>query len=334
MTTNVRVTIGSLLLAALCCAAATCGTSPVAPRSDPTVTLTAVRISGPSSLAPGATGQFTAIAEYSDGSKVDVTSNAVWSSSAAGVIAFASGTPGGAMAVGRGEATVTAARVRISLPMNVVVLEPGTYRLSGLITDEGEPLRSAAVEITAGTGTGLQTTSDQLGRYAVYGVAGGVDVRVSAPGFSPVITPTEVGGNTVVDFSLRSLVAPPDIRGEWILTVTASSACSARLPEAARERRYAVDITQDGSRVHLRGSNLFLDGRITGTVLAIPMEGDSGIFEAIAGIGTLGIEGIMTAVMQEQEIRGTLDGSISIYGASVATCRDQRIEFVLRRSAR
>ena len=64
------------------------------------------------------------------------------------------------------------------------------------------------------------------------------------------------------------------------------------------------------------------------------MEGDYGIFEGIAGIGTLGIDGTVTAQIQDQEIRGTLDGQFTIYGASPATCRDRAHEFVLRRSER
>ena len=52
-----------------------------APTPRPDVTLTAVRIEGPASVAEGGTVQLKAVAAYSDGSSRDVSTQASWSSS-------------------------------------------------------------------------------------------------------------------------------------------------------------------------------------------------------------------------------------------------------------
>ena len=70
---------------------ATCDKSPLTPVPVPTPTptvarpasvpaVTGVRAIGPSSVAPGATAQFTAIADFSDGTSRDVTAEATWRS--------------------------------------------------------------------------------------------------------------------------------------------------------------------------------------------------------------------------------------------------------------
>ena len=52
--------------------------SPTSP-STSQVTLLGIRVSGPATVAPGETAQYTATAEYSDGSSKDVTAGALWS---------------------------------------------------------------------------------------------------------------------------------------------------------------------------------------------------------------------------------------------------------------
>jgi len=215
------------------------------------------------------------------------------------------------------------------------VLEPGTYRLSGTVSDGLGTVPNASVEVVAGIGNGLQTVTDPLGRYALYGAAGSVDVRVTADGFNLQTVAVVVNEHAVADVILQPVAASTDVAGAWTLTFTASSSCSARLPAEARQRQFEVDVIQHGVRAELHIPSLwitgFLDGRLTGSSLGISMEGDYGIFQALAGVGTLEIDGIVTASVQDQEIRGLLDGAFTILDASHTPCRDRAHEFVMRR---
>lgn len=341
MTIPLRATVSLFSLAVLIGAASSCGNSPAEPgavTSPPAPTI--LRISGPSSLALGGTAQFTAVAEFSDGHKEDVTSTAAWRSSAADVLAFSPGSAGRATGTGPGEAVVDARFGTISsgIGLTALVLEPGTYRLSGVITGEFGAIEGATVEIASGTGTGRRATTNPSGQYAVYGVAGAVDVNVSASGFTPLRAAAIVSGNSAADFSLHSLVPPANLAGAWTMTFKAASACSGQLPESARERSFTVDVTESVSRIRLnfRNGSGYMDGQITTTSLIIPMEGDYGIFEGIAGIGSLAIQGNVTAALHDDDMRGVFSGSFTIYGkgATPATCVDPAHEFILQRLAR
>jgi hypothetical protein len=338
MTRRLRTTV-AFLVVGLAGTAWGCSKTPVSPDPPSKATVKAVRISGPASIGPGATGQFTAVAEYSDGTSGDVTATTAWATSESAILFFPPGSSGRATAIRRGEADITAAIGGQGSGVHVMVLEPGTYRLSGTVNDGVGTVSNAAVEVVAGIGNGLQTVTDPLGRYALYGVAGTVDVRVTADGFNQQTVPVAVSENAIADVSLRPVAASIDLAGAWALTFTASAVCSAQLPAIARERQFAIDVIQRGVRVelHIAGLAGFLDGRLTGTSLGISMEGDNGIFQAIPGPATLGIDGIVVASLQDQdqEFRGTLNGAFSIYGGangpSVITCRDRGHQFVMRR---
>ena len=84
------------------------GTKPV---TISAATVTSVVVSpSPQSIAKGTTTQFTATATYSDGSVVDVTNSAVWSSSNSAVagVDTSSTTGGTSQAIGMGSATISA----------------------------------------------------------------------------------------------------------------------------------------------------------------------------------------------------------------------------------
>lgn len=190
--------------------------------------LTAIRLSGPTTLAPGATGQFTAIAERSDGSSEDVTATASWHIGWSGPDHNHTGPnvlrlvgPGTVQGVALGEASVnvqipsqsysppTSPIVHEHVQLSVLVLEPGTFRISGTVTSAGVP-ESAAIEIVTGTGSGLRTTTSNnfgmVGQYALYGAAGNVELRASASGFDQQIRRLVVTDNTSSDFYLNPVV--------------------------------------------------------------------------------------------------------------------------------
>ena len=178
-------------------------------KTGPSKVLSSLTISGPSSIAPGATGTFIATARFSDGTSADYTSNVGWSSTNLDVL-----TPGaGGHAIGHdvGEAVITATdRLgKTSASANVMVVPAGTFRLTGRVLSGGTPLAGATVSITSGTGTGATTTTDSDGQFRLYGVAGIVQVQVVDLKYNPLQQAVTVTDQTVADFMLTPASTPP-----------------------------------------------------------------------------------------------------------------------------
>jgi len=176
----------------------------------PSKVLSSLAISGPASIAPGATGTFVATARFTDGTSADYTNNVGWSSSNLDVL-----TPdAGGHAVGHtlGEAVIKAADrlATISASANVMVVPTGTFRLAGRVLDGRTPLAGATVSITSGTGTGTTVTTDSDGQYRLYGVAGTVQVQVVDANYNRLQQSVTVTDQTVADFTLtRASTLPP-----------------------------------------------------------------------------------------------------------------------------
>jgi hypothetical protein len=351
-----RTSIYTGIMAAMAAFLLACGKTPTQPEpvqkpSPPT--LTAIRLTGPTALAPGATGQFSAIAEHSDGSSEDVTATASWSILWTGPDRDHTG-PNVLSIIGAGTVQALAqgeASVRVQIPFQgsspattptlpVLVLEPGTYRISGTVTSAGLP-ESAAIEIVSGRGIGLRTTSNSLGgvgRYALYGAAGNVELRVSADGFDQQIRRIVVTDNMTSDFDLGPLVTPTDVSGSWVVTLSASPSCRAMLPEIGWEREFDVSITQQGTRLSFtRTSPTFYEsctighspgteeGRIFGQTLSSLITGDTYgsdysypcLFDRLSATEWLGISGFVQGAVAGSVIRGTLDttqgGAFDLY---------------------
>jgi hypothetical protein len=320
-----------------------CGKTPTQPgpiQKSPSqpAAITAIRIGGPVRIAPGATGQFTAIAQRSDGSSEDVTATVTWFAFplSTNVLRFVG--PGMAQAgMTPGEARVEAQLIlvnaqpssRVSQDLTVLVLEPGTFRISGTVTETGGAPLSAAIEIVSGTGTGLRTTTAR-GQYALYGVAGDVQLRAFADGFEPQIHRTVVTDQTTNDFDLKPLVTPTDISGSWILTLRASPTCRPNLPEVAWDRQFDAGITQQGTQFHITLTSPTTDdnggpqarlGRIFGPALSFLIEGneDEGTYiypdlvDRLSPTQWLAIIGTVQATVTGSEIRATLDGNLDYY---------------------
>jgi hypothetical protein len=145
----------------------------------------------------------------------DVTATALWSPTPNRTwlpLRFTSS--GEATASSRGEVLVAAAVENKVGSLTVFVLEPGTFKLSGVLSEAGKKtLTDATVEVLTGTGQGL-TSSTAQGRYALYGVGGAIRLRWSARGFSPEIHEVLVSGESIShDFALPPLRAPANVSG-------------------------------------------------------------------------------------------------------------------------
>jgi hypothetical protein len=211
-------------------------------------TVTSLTISGPARVAPGATEQFTATARYSDGTTGDVTSRASWFVFPTTILQHLGG--GSFRGVAVGEASVSAfLSPRGSSGLQVLVLQPDTFKLSGTVRDTSGTLENILVEVISGTGAGLKTKSDPGGRYALYGVAGSVQLRASAPGYDTQEATVAVNNNATRDFSLTTSSQSSNVAGNWTLALKTSSACSAAWPQVAREREIPTTISQQGTRL-------------------------------------------------------------------------------------
>jgi hypothetical protein len=168
--------------------AAGCGkSSPTGPTVGPP-TVTAVTITGNAALtAPGQTSQLTLEGTLSDGSKKDVTSTVLWSSSNRNVVSVTAA--GLAMAVDFGQASVqgsSMAAAKSSPNFVMTVLPAGTYILSGRVTEGGNlPVADVRVETIGGPMTGRAVMTDASVSYAFNGVSGVVQVRPTKDGYQP-----------------------------------------------------------------------------------------------------------------------------------------------------
>lgn len=304
-------------------------------------------ITGPPQVAPGTTAQFTATARYSDGSSEDVTSRVSWRSSKPNVLQISNGT---AQGISRGEAAITVLLTRASKSTSVIVLEFGLYRLAGRLSESGGRVAGAQVEVISGTGTGLQTTSDVNGSYALYGVAGPIRLRLSAVGFEERLQDVTVSSHTQQDYELKLLFPSLDVSGAWKLTLKASPQCSGTLPEATREREFTVTITQTESRLVLNPSSPTLnrqyaiDGKIYSDVVIVNLwyddyYGDYSLLDRVSPTDWVGIRGVLQGTAHASSIEGSFTGAFDYYlttanmtfpGQRTFTCAADPA-FVLRR---
>ena len=127
---------------------------------SPPAVFTSISLTGPAEVAPGNTAQFTLTAAYSDNSTTDVTSSASWS--AQGLAPLRSLGSGRYEAVAAGEGRVLASYNGRSASKPVMVLPPGTFKLSGSIT---------ALTALDFLGLGLPPGSPSLGELLAQGKA-------------------------------------------------------------------------------------------------------------------------------------------------------------------
>ncbi len=274
-----------LLVAAV---SSNCDRSPASParpgpQSGPP-SLARVEVSGPTTVAPGQTAAYTATAHYSEGKAEDVTATAHWSPPTNSWLAIGFRSPGVAFAARSGENVVQVKYQDKFDTVRVLVLEDGTFKLSGVVSESGGGLADVAVEVLSGTGKGLRTTTDWYGAYALYGVAGPVQLRASAAGLTPQIHDVVVTGNDATDsFTLTPVVATADISGRWTMTVAPSPGCRDGLPDRVPGRTYEVDVTQQGTRFQMRISGPTVrvanpggfGGVVLGTRVRLSFPGDT-----------------------------------------------------------
>jgi hypothetical protein len=237
--------------------------------------------------------------------------------------------------------------------VDVFVVEPGTFKLSGVVFDSGGgSLDGVTVEVVAGTGQGLRTTTRSQGQYALYGVAGWVQLRASADGFTPQILEVVVTSNNATgSFTLTPVEAPADVSGLWTMTVAPAPGCRAGLPQIAQGRAYQVQLIQQGTRLHVRitGPTLQvsnahqLSGSVLGLRVQVSLPGDtsygewssSNLYDHLSPTEKLGFSGIIEGSLIGAEIRATMYGDLVYWNAQTFEpgwyCRADNHAVTLRR---
>ena len=196
------------------CNTSTPPTAPSPPPAPPTVRT--ISIIGPASIAPGAFAQFRATAIYSDGTSADVTATVTWTTSDAAVLTISP--YGRATARQEGQAHVTGAKDGVQSGADVIVLlRPGTYRLSGRLLWGGQPAGGVFLNAVDGTGAEIVTSTDSSGRYVLSGLVGVVRITFSTDLTPPLTCTVSVTGHTVmadIDMAVTDPVTSGCARGQ------------------------------------------------------------------------------------------------------------------------
>lgn len=331
------------------------------PSRPPAATITRIEIAGPDTIPPGQTAQFTATAHQSDGSTRDITSQVSWRSNRTSVLTVSAS--GLATAHDVGESTISADAPPFTGTTVVVVVPAGTYRLAGTVREGGSVISGARVEIRGGAGAALVTTTAAGGRYALFGVAGDTELRVTKDGYREHVQRVAVSDHQILDVELAPSRPRPDLSGPYTLTITTSGACSDALPEEHRSRTYTAVVTQSGPEVQvkLEGADFVVDregrgNRFTGTLDAqservtfflrflaeyyypnfIDLHPD--VVERITGSRHLVISGSVTTPVSSTRLAAPLNGSVEIIESAnlqrftrIAGCKSSEHEFRLAR---
>jgi hypothetical protein len=250
------VTRGTLTAIALVALVAACDSpSSKLPAGPSSPTVASVIITGPDSIAPSQSAQFSAAVRLSDGTVKAPTSaaNLRWRVSNP----FAQVSPFGLVRAtqARGEFTVTAeltvsGQLRSSTK-EIIVVPEGTYRLVGAVREAEFPTASisgARLDVTPG---GLFATADSNGQYRLYGVPPEATVRVTASGYQPHEQILQLTSHSTQNF-LLSLAGPRLVlTGNYTLAVDVVNSCpgSSPLPAELRHRTYDAVLTQTGPEV-------------------------------------------------------------------------------------
>jgi hypothetical protein len=212
-----------------------------------------VEISGPTSIRPGQSAQFSAILRFSDGT-TQTAPSVRWSSQNRVIRVDASG-----LVTAREEngEDVLSAEVISGGPglgqrssRAILVLPDGTYRMVGLVTEHGlptSPVVGARVEVTAGMPVVAATDYD--GRYRLYGIPPTAEIRVTRDGYQPHVQSVHLTEHATQNFELTLAGARLDLAGPYTLTIDIACATSTPVPADVRQRRYAAFLTQSGPTV-------------------------------------------------------------------------------------
>jgi hypothetical protein len=318
--------------------------------TTPSPIVVGLTVAGPPTIAPGQTAQFTATAALSNRTTADYTAKVTWTASPPSVLTITHDT-GAATGQSVGDATITAILQTGSCCQaraSVTVLPPNAFRLTGRVLESGLPVQGATITVQSGVGAGLLATTDNGGGYRLYGVAGGIQVKFSKPGYVDIVKAFTAVQNDVLDFpEATQTVAIPSLAGLYTLTLTADPTCPTDpvrgvppLPTDLRQpRTYTASLTQNGPSltvtltdpVIVQTQNQF-SGRVDPDSIEFSVGSNDlyygsyygAIFERLSTTQELEVHGQVRAHRNGSVISGSLNGGFELitlpgYGM-VANC--------------
>jgi hypothetical protein len=301
----------------------------------------------------GGTEQFRAIEHLANGTSRDVTNEAVWRGGNPGILTVSN--TGLVSGHQPGETSLSVSYLgRTATRSLVFVLPPGTYKVSGIVRDEGVPVSGARVAVTVGSSQGLSATTAD-GFYRLYGVAGPTELQVSKTGYLNEKRQVDVMRHETADFDLRLGVPRQDISGTYTLRISAAAHCDS-LPDDVRTRTYTALLEQSGPGVTttLSGPTFLMGGgrvlnRFSGAVeparVTFQVTAPStyyywyvytypSVLEQLTASMSYSFSGSVQATVSGPRISGTLDGVVGTYDlrfVTLAFCRSSSHQFVLSR---
>src|SRR5262245_60502239 len=320
-------------LLALVTATLACSGHPTAPSVDPKQVVRVVA-GGPGTVAPGATIHITLFAYRVDGSSIDVTAQATWTSSNPEVLRVSGGDVVG---VEDGEATITAQYLTFTSTRVLTTMEAGPFAVGTTVSDDsGFSLAGARVDVLSGTGAGKFATTDSRGYCKLYGLAGPVRLQASVSGYQAATKDVMISSSFNTVISLIPVDAPADVSGSWQMSIDASPSCGT-LPDAARHRTYVAGVEQKVSalQVQLSGATFAKDpafgdlentffGRAFLNTVTLRFETyqyyglhyDLG--EILPDGGVYTVVGVANGIASATSVDATLSGAISVTGTPQA----------------
>jgi hypothetical protein len=229
----------------------TCGDpqtrNPLKP-SGPTVAK--AEISGPASIAPGQSGQFSVLLHLTDGT-VKTATNATWTSNASVLPVSSSGVATAGQQTGEAVLSVNAPNGQgsvLRLTREVLILPDGTYRLIGTVKDGEFPTVGVAgvrLDVTPGSAS---ATTDSQGNYRLYGVPADASIHVAGEGYESLVQSVHLTGNASRSFQLTPSGPRLGLTGSYTLAIDAAPGCSSSssLPTDLQHRSYEAVIVQTG----------------------------------------------------------------------------------------
>jgi hypothetical protein len=122
---------------------------------------------------------------------------------------------------------------------------PGPVLVAGWVNDTADrPLADVRVEVVDGLSAGVFATTNTVGHYELPWVSEPFTVRATKEGYAPFTTTRSMQYSPLSIWIVLALSTPSvNLTGDYTLTLTADTACSGNLPDAARSRIYTVSMT-------------------------------------------------------------------------------------------
>ena len=346
----------ALVVIACCVSVTACGDDP--PGTPPSKFPTRVELTGPSTIAPGSTAQFTLTAFYSDDTSADVTASAFWCCDQSTLHLTA---PGRFVGQARGDGTINA---RYTNNMNrsrqVIVLPEGTFRVTGRVYEPGttSPIALAHISVNDGAGGSLSTDADFSGNFRLYGVPRSADFVVSSAGYQTQSRHMEFSDHAAITLELPLAGPRLDFAGTFTATFDWRGCSSRVLPEYSR-RVYTAVVTQAGSVLDVRftepafavnslSRGNLMQGQISAAGITLYAEGFFSYYyygpssypflvERLPDDSRLVVSGMATLTPSGASFSGEFKGFLEIYGRNfpnggqLGNCRDASLSFTDRR---